>query len=112
MKNDEERACHAGCAMDLNRNQFFMIGVLLVLMGIQMRAVQAFVLNEKATQFLAKRLPEKQVNPYERAQIYFAAQGPSPLRRVEPPKWIGYSLLSVGAVLTLHALSMKKPGGP
>ncbi len=98
--------------MDLNRNQFFMIGMLLVLMGAQLRAVQAFVLNEKATQFLAKRLPEKQVNPYERAQIYFAAQGPSPLRRVEPPKWIGYSLLSVGAVLTLHALSMKKPGGP
>ncbi len=97
--------------MDLNRNQFFMIGMLLLLMGIQLRAVNSFVLNEKATQFLAKRLPEKQVDPYQRMQMYMAAQGPSPLRRVEPPKWIGYSLLSVGAVITLHALSMKKPGG-
>lgn len=97
--------------MDLNRNQFFMIGVLLLLMGLQLRAVNSFVLNEKATQFLAKRLPEKQVDPYQRMQMYMAAQGPSPLRRVEPPKWIGYSLLSVGAVITLHALSMKKPGG-
>lgn len=97
--------------MDLNRNQFFMIGVLLLFMGFQLRAVNAFVLNEKATQFLAKRLPEKQANPYERMQLYMAAQGPSPLRKVEPPKWIGYSLLSVGAVITLHALSMKKPGG-
>lgn len=98
--------------MDLNRNQFFMIGVLLLLMGIQLRSVDAFVLNEKATQFLAKRLPEKQVNPYERMQMYMAAQGPSPLRKIQPPRWIGYSLLSVGAVITLHALSMKKPGGP
>ena len=98
--------------MDLNRNQFFMIGLLLLLMGVQLRAVNAFVLNEKATQFLAKRLPEKQANPYERMQLYMAAQGPAPLRRIEPPKWIGYSLLSVGAVITLHALSMKKPGGP
>lgn len=98
--------------MDLNRNQFFLIGVLLILLGAQLRAVDSYVLNEKATQFLAKRMPEKQVDPYQRMQLYMAAQGPSPLRRVKPPKWIGYSLLSVGAVLTLHALSMKKPGGP
>jgi hypothetical protein len=97
--------------MDINRNQFFLIGLLLVLLGAQLRAVDTYVLNEKATQFLAKRLPDKQVNPYERMQLYMAAAGPSPLRRVEPPRWIGYSLLSVGAVLTLHALSMKKPGG-
>jgi hypothetical protein len=97
--------------MDINRNQFFLIGLLLVLLGAQLRAVDTYVLNEKATQFLAKRLPDKQVNPYERMQLYMAAAGPSPLRRVAPPRWIGYSLLSVGAVLTLHALSMKKPGG-
>ncbi|HTN75880.1 MAG TPA: hypothetical protein VL096_11560 [Pirellulaceae bacterium] len=98
--------------MDLNRNQFFMIGLMLLMLGAQMRAVDAFVLNEKATKFLAKRLPEQQVSTMDRAGMYFAAQGPSPLRRVEPPKWIGYSLLSVGAVLVLHALSMKKPGAP
>jgi hypothetical protein len=34
------------------------------------------------------------------------------LREIKPPKWIGYSLLSVGGVLVLHALSMKKPGAP
>jgi hypothetical protein len=97
--------------MDLNRNQFFLIGLLLVLMGIQFRMVQSFVLNEKASQFLAQRLPQSQSSPYDQTRNYLAAQGPAPLRRVEPPKWIGYSLLSVGAVLTLHALSMKKPGG-
>lgn len=98
--------------MDLNRNQFFMVGLLLVMLGIQMRMVDTIVLNAKATEFLAKRLPDKQATTIDRAQMYFAAQGPSPLRRVQPPKWIGYSLLSVGAVLVLHALSMKKPGAP
>ena len=96
--------------MDLNRNQFFMIGLLLVMLGIQMRMIDSFVLNEKATKFVAKRLPEQQSTTYDRAQMYFAAQGPTPLRKVQPPKWIGYSLLSVGGVLVLHALSMKKPG--
>lgn len=96
--------------MDLNRNQFFLIGLLLIATGAQLRAVDTFVLNQKTTEIIAKRLPEKQANPYDRMQMYMAAQGPSPLRRVQPPKWIGYSLLSVGAVITLHALSMKKPG--
>jgi hypothetical protein len=97
--------------MDLNRNQFFMIGLLLLMTGAQFRAVKTYVLNQKATQILAKRFPEKQSNPYEQMQLYMAAQGPSPLRQVELPKALGYSLLSVGAVITLHALSMKKPGG-
>lgn len=96
--------------MDLNRNQFFMIGLLLVMLGIQMRLIDSVYLNEKTTKFLAKRLPEQQVSTMDRANMYFAAAGPVQLRRVEPPKWIGYSLLSVGAVLVLHALSMKKPG--
>jgi hypothetical protein len=98
--------------MDLNRNQFFMIGLLLLLLGAQFRAVKTFVLNAKASEVIAKRFPQKQANPLDSMQYYMAAKGPSPLRHVEVPKALGYSLLSVGAVLTLHALSMKKPGGP
>ncbi len=98
--------------MDLNRNQFFMIGLVLLMLGIQMRMIDTFVLNEKASEFLAKRLPQQQTNTFDQAQTYFATQGPRPLRRVKLPKEIGYLLLSVGAVLVLHALSMKKPGAP
>jgi hypothetical protein len=30
---------------------------------------------------------------------------------VKPPEWLGWCLMSVGAVLALHSLSMPKPGG-
>jgi hypothetical protein len=97
--------------VDINRNQFFMIGLLLLFLGLQLRLVESYVLNAKASEFLAKRLPkQQQTNPYDRMQLYMAAQGPAPLRKIVPPKAVGYLLLSVGAVLTLHALSMKKPG--
>jgi hypothetical protein len=97
--------------MDLNRNQFFLIGLVVLLLGLQLKMVDTYVLNAKATEIVAKRLPEKKPATFQQSQLYFAAQGPPGLRQVKPPKWIGYSLLSVGAVLVLHALSMKKPGG-
>src|SRR5262245_46426584 len=42
-------------AMELNRNQFFMAGIFLMLLGIQFRLVDTITLNEKSTQFLAAR---------------------------------------------------------
>ena len=30
--------------------------------------------------------------------------------RVEPPSWLGWALVSVGSVLILHSLALKKPG--
>ena len=31
-------------------------------------------------------------------------------KTVRPPEWLGWSLMSFGAVLILHACAMKKPG--
>ena len=41
--------------MDLNRNQFFFLGLFVLLIGVQVRYVSAYVLSPKATQFLADR---------------------------------------------------------
>jgi hypothetical protein len=41
--------------MDLNRNQFFFLGLLVLLIGIQVRYVSSYVLSPQATQFLAER---------------------------------------------------------
>src|SRR5262245_48695693 len=38
--------------VELNRNQFFMAGVFLVLLGVQFRLLDSVTLNEKATEFL------------------------------------------------------------
>ncbi len=42
--------------MDLNRNQFFMGGLVLLFLGIQFRMVDTFTFNEKVTRFLATQM--------------------------------------------------------
>ncbi|MCI0359549.1 MAG: hypothetical protein L0211_13825 [Planctomycetaceae bacterium] len=100
--------------MDVNRNQVFMAGLIVFLLGIQLRMVEAFVLNERATQFLAQRIQEfkgNQVASTSDLRTLFASQAPIAKKRIAPPKWIGWALVSVGSVLILHSLAMKKPGG-
>jgi hypothetical protein len=93
--------------MELNRNQFFLAGLVLLFLGIQFRMVDNFTLNEKTTRFLASRMQDK---PSPSAALI--GQNASVGRKVvEPPEWLGYALLSVGSVLVLHSLAMPKPGG-
>lgn len=96
--------------MELNRNQFFMAGVLILLFGLQFRLVESVVLNEKTTQFLAQRMQNNQTASVNSFATAFAAAAPVAKKRLDPPRWLGYSLLSIGAVLTLHALALKKQG--
>ena len=42
--------------MEINRNQWMMIGLVILSLGIQFRMVDSFVLNEKSTEIIAKRL--------------------------------------------------------
>jgi hypothetical protein len=100
--------------MDINRNQFMLIGVLLFLLGLQFRFVDTFVLNEPSTRFLAKRSAqaENSTSPWK-LPLSMVANGQVPVQRtrIQPPRWLSYALLSVGAVLILHSIAMKKPGG-
>lgn len=90
--------------MDLNRNQFFFIGLLVFLIGIQVRYVSAYVLNPQATQFLADRTGQ--------AAGMTGMFSPGGARKViQPPEWLSWCLMSVGAVLCLHSLAMPKPSG-
>jgi len=97
--------------LDINRNQFFLAGVLVLLLGIQFRMVDSFVLNQK----FAKMITKKQNRPVATAsfsiQALLPANKPAPSRTVRPPDWLGYSLLSIGAVLVLHSMAMRKPEG-
>ena len=96
--------------MEFNRNQFFMLGLVLLFLGIQFRAVETFVLNEKASRFLVERFKPTVADASGAVQPFLAAVGPTPRRTVRPPDWLGWSLLSVGSVLILHSLAMKRPG--
>ena len=93
--------------MDFNRNQFFIAGVLLLLLGIQFRMFDTFTLNEKATAFIASRT----ATPVAATNGIFEGAGAGAHKQVRPPSWLGWSLMSIGSVMILHSLAMKKPGG-
>ena len=94
--------------MDLNRHQFLFIGLFVLLIGVQFRYVSAYVLNAETTQFLAERTGQS-TPAY--ASLLSAAAGNSmgPQKVLEPPEWLSWCLMSVGAVLCLHSLAMPRP---
>jgi len=93
--------------MDLNRNQFFFLGLVVLLIGLQVRYVSAYVLNPEATKFLADRTGQ----PSAATSLFTAFGNATGSRKiVQPPEWLSWCLISVGAVLCLHSLAMPRPG--
>ena len=94
--------------MDLNRNQFFFLGLLVLLIGLQVRYVSAYVLNPEATQFLAERSGQATSGT---SAFFTATSGTpaAPRKVLEPPEWLSWCMMSVGAVLCLHSLAMPRP---
>jgi hypothetical protein len=102
-----------GLSMDLNRNHYFVAGVLLLLAGFQFRFVSSFVLNEKTTQFVNSKLGQPTAAASPQQSLLFVFSQPVQLdsrRVVRPPKWLSWSLLSVGGVLFAFSLTMRRPG--
>jgi hypothetical protein len=96
-----------GLAMDLNRNQFFFIGLMVLLIGLQVRYVSAYVLNPETTKFLADRTGQSSTTT-SMLTMFGTATGARKV--VQPPEWLSWCMLSIGAVLCLHSLAMPKPG--
>jgi hypothetical protein len=95
--------------MEINRNQWMMIGLVVLALGIQFRMVDSFVLNEKTTEIIAKRL-----NKTDTVATTFmpglVSSAPASHRVIKPPRWLGFMMISVGVVLCLHSLALPKPG--
>lgn len=98
--------------MELNRNQYFFAGVLLVLLGVQLRMVGSYVLTAETTRLLANKgqvAASSTPPPLAFGSAASAPALPTTRKVIRPPEWLGWCLVSVGAVLVLHSLSMKKP---
>ena len=95
--------------MDLNRNQFLFFAIFLLLLGVQLRMVSTYVLTPEATRFLAERA--QQASDPTAAIAGAAASLPVslPPKAVSPPDWLGWCLISVGAVLFFHSMAMTRP---
>ena len=85
--------------MEFNRNQFLLIGLVLLFLGIHLRKVEAFVLSENVSRLVVSKLDAQ-------SKIAAAFRG----RVIKHPAWLGLCLMSVGGVLSLQSLVMKKPG--
>lgn len=95
--------------MEFNRNHYLILGVLLLLLGFQLRSVDSYVLNEPVTRFLATRFGDLEGSGGE-VKKFMATNGPLPRKEIRPPQWLGWALMSIGAVLTFQSLAMRRPG--
>jgi hypothetical protein len=96
--------------MDINRNQVWLAGLILLFVGTEFRSTDSFVLNQKATKMLAEQANHPVAAANDTVQAVIGAEAPLPPYTVRLPEWIGWSLLSLGAVFVLHSWTMPKPG--
>jgi hypothetical protein len=98
--------------MEINRNQYFLIGLVLLFLGYQFRVIESFTLNEKTSKFIQDRVDNARAAAGEFQPASYQQPAPTPIRRtVQPPRWIGLAMISVGCVLVFHSLVMPKPSG-
>ncbi len=95
--------------MEFNRNQYFFLGAIILFLGLQVRMVSEYVLNEDATRFLAERTQSSASSPEAALVSFSSGAGLIPNKVIRPPEWLGWCLISVGAVLMLHSLAMPRP---
>lgn len=94
--------------MEINRNQYFLAGLVLLFLGIQFRMIDSLSLTPQCASFLASRANHMAIagSPPSDAE---KGKGKSGSRQVRPPESLGWALLSLGSVLILHSLAMKRP---
>jgi hypothetical protein len=92
--------------MEINRNQYFMAGIIVLLLGLQLRMVDSYVLKPEATRMLAQGSSDESAD----GVAVQAAEAAGARKTVHPPDWSGWCLMSIGAVLILHSLAMRRPG--
>ena len=79
------------------------LGVVLILLGLQLRTVEAFVCSPEATRVLADWTgPAEQTA--QGAFHRLVVEKTDHRHVIEPPAWLGWAALSLGFVLTIHGL--------
>lgn len=97
--------------MEITRNQYYIAGLILFFLGIQLRLVDTVDLTPEFTQFLAERTGHPLAAVSATTQSLTQSERPVVKKVVKPPEWIGWLMLSAGVVLVLHSWGMQKPSG-
>lgn len=86
----------------MTRQHLLLVGLLLFFAGVQFRMVESFTLSEKSSGFVSAQMGQG-----GQSLSLWGANAPG-RKVVEPPRWLGLALMSVGSVLTLKSLSMSR----
>lgn len=88
----------------MKRQTILLIGLLVFFAGIQFRMVQSFTLSDFSSRFVVSQPAPVSTgnNP--------AWPGSAGRKVVEPPRWLGLALMSVGSILTLRSMKAPKLG--
>ncbi|HOA53112.1 MAG: hypothetical protein WBH86_12855 [Thermogutta sp.] len=97
--------------MELNRYHYYMLGLFLLLLGLELRTIEAVVLTPEVTKFLAERTGHPVATASNAVAAVTGTSPPIPPKTIRPPEWLGYAVLSAGSVLVLYSLALPKPGG-
>lgn len=94
--------------MSMYRNRYFLLGTLLILLGVQFRMIDSFVLNESTTRVLAKISKQTHIADNSPITNFMMQISPSPMKRIQPPRWLGLAMIAVGAVISCHAIAIPR----
>ena len=94
--------------MSMYRNRYFLAGILLILVGIQFRMVDSFVLNESAYTALTRVSKKATVADNSSMSSMLMSVYPAQTKRVEPPRWLGLAMIAVGSIVACHAIAIPK----
>jgi hypothetical protein len=112
----------------MNRTVVMTLGFLLVFFGIQLNVVDTYVLTPRMANFLSDQLPDQQnqiqvapnataasqQQPFVQAGYasnqpgYAVPQTGSVSRTIQPPGWLGWPIMFLGAVFFLNGLSIRQ----
>ena len=94
--------------MELTRVKIFMIGMLVLLIGIQFKMVDTYVLNQDATQFIQSRMNRVDASAAVAARNWLPLSAAAPRGRWSPPRRLGWAMISIGSVLVLYTLAIRR----
>ena len=95
--------------MDITRYHVFLLGVVLLLLGGELRLVDSFVLTPKATKFLAEQTDHPAAIASTALSTVAGTEPQLPSKTLRPPEWVSWFLLSLGSVFVLQSWAMVKP---
>jgi hypothetical protein len=96
--------------MEINRNQYFLAGIVLVLLGLEFHWVDTIVLTPEFTRLLGEGNNHPAVAASNLLAPLVGAENQVAAKTIHVPESFHWGVLCAGLVLALHSLAMKKPG--